>query len=179
MARKVRTEFEFGPEEPTTLTRILLASDEFESRVAKKQVRVAEKKSEPKTIANGTWERAVRAASEMLVSGDAAKATPIHFVALFTILFERVYGFEPMDLTPQTRMAACGMASSLARAVFGFPEGGGEKTMAYVAWVWEREREREEWRKKNGKGGQTLGWRLVFGRALLNDYANDLRRAKK
>lgn len=144
MARKVRTEFAFGPEEPTTLTRILAAADEFETEVAKKQVRVAEKKAEPKTIANGTWERAVRVASEMLRDGDATKATPIHFVALFAVLFERVYGFEPMDLTPQTRMAACGMASSLARAVFGFPDDGGEKTMAYVAWVWEREKGREE-----------------------------------
>ena len=112
----------------------------------------------------------------MAAEGDWEKARALHFVALSAILFEKVYGFEPLDMTPTVRLAACGMASALLKSVLGEEPA---KLANYLQWVWQREAEREGWRKKNGKGGQTIGWRLVFGRGLLNEFANDARRSTK
>ena len=159
--------------------------DDFMSSVDERQARSAERKKRPKTIPDAHWKRALAEAREMAAKESWAGARPIHFVAIHAVLFEEVYEFEPLDLTPATRMAACGMASALAKGLFLYGHEGvnqGEaaaRVVAYVRWVWEREREREDWRRRNSRGGQTVGWRLVFGRSLLNEYANDARRKSK
>jgi hypothetical protein len=150
--------------------------DDFMRAVTDRQARAEESRGKPKVISEVTWRRAVEAVRAMAAEDEYGEARPIHFVALHAVLFEAVYEFAPLDLTPQTRMAACGMVSALGKSVFGEDP---EKVAAYLKWVWQREEETEAWRKKNSRGGRTLGWRLVFGRSLLNDYANAVRRGVK
>ena len=150
--------------------------DDFMRAVAERSEKTSAKRERPKTISESSWAKALDDARGMAGEDDYVAARPLHFVALHAVLFEAVYKFAPLDLTSQTRMAACGMVAALSKSVFGEDP---EKVPAYLKWVWGREEEREAWRKKNNRGGQTLGWRLVFGRSLLNDYANAVRRGVK
>ena len=141
------------------------------------------KKERPKLISDASWGKAVGRAKEMAAEGDWRGAKAVHFVALHAVLFEEVYEFAPLDLVPETRFFAAGMAASLAKSVFGFSaeeEGSAAKMFAYVRWVWEREVEKEAWRKSKGiEGGKPPGWRLVFSRNLLNEYANSVLRKQR
>ena len=40
--------------------------------------------------------------------------------------------------------------------------GNFETAVAYMKWVWKRERGREEWRRKEHIDGKVLGWRLIL-----------------
>ena len=147
--------------------------EEFMGEVFEAKERATEKRARPKTIASSSWDRALATVREMAAKEDYAGARALHFVALHSILFEAVYGFESAELTPATRMAACGMASCLLKQVFGEDPS---KFAAYLRWVWGREEEREKWRREKKVGGKMIGWRLVFGRSLLDEYALDVRR---
>ena len=147
--------------------------DDFMRGVQQRQARTVEQRSRPRTVAEPAWQRVVEAARAMAAEDSWGEARPLHFVALHAVLFEAVYEFAPLDLTPQTRMTACGMVSALQKQVFGDDPS---KVASYLKWVWQREEEREAWRRKNGRGGKVVGWRLIFGRNLLNEYALDVRR---
>jgi hypothetical protein len=167
-----------SPEDEEEVTAVAKGpeDDDFMLQVEARTSRRSEQRERPKTIADAAWARAIETVRGMAAEDEYKEALPLHFVALHAVLFEAVYQFAPLDLTPQTRMAACGMVAALSKAVFGEDP---EKVAAYLKWVWSREEETEAWRKKNGRGGRTLGWRLVFGRSLLNDYANAVRRGVK
>lgn len=110
----------------------------------------------------------------MLREGKWSEATAKHFVALYADLHFRVYGIEPADLDPKQRLAAVSMASSMMQNEFG---GSAIEMAEFVRWAWSREKERETWRRENGRQGSRLTWRFQFGRSLLTDYR--LERARK
>lgn len=137
----------------------------------------SEKRIRAKTISDSAFARATREATEMIHGALAwDEAAPRHFVALYAILHERVYGVAPCDLTPVGRLHAAGMAARLLEKQFG-----GERVELYefVCWTWKREEKREKWRAEKGCEGGRIGPRLQFSGALLADYRVEAARARR
>jgi hypothetical protein len=106
-------------------------------------------------------------------SGDWTDTRPMHFVAMFALLHHRVYGVEAHELTTAERVRASTLAGHMLREHFGDDAGA---MAAYVRWAWQREKQRETWRRTNARTGGRLMARFVFGGALLTDYHLDLAR---
>lgn len=152
--------------------------DDFEAEGEKRAVRkkmhpLPYKRKAGINITDRSWKKARHEMLEKAQSGDWANTKPLHLLVLHCELFNKIYKFEALDTYGKMRTHAVFAVANLLKTAFN---GDVEKIVAYVKWVWTREEEREEYRKANGKGGQTLGWKLVFSHHLLNDFANDLRR---
>lgn len=119
-----------------------------------------------KSISDGPWEKARRQAAEMIRSGHWEDAIPRHFVAAYAILHEMVYGVAPAELTPVSRLRAARTASLCLQREFG---DDAAEMADFLRWTWTREREREKWRRANGREGGRIGVYLQFG-ALVTDY---------
>ena len=132
-------------------------------------------KRDRKTITDGRFDKAVREAEAMMRGGDWADAKPLHFVALYVVLHEGVYGVSPGELGPQQRLQACGFAHRLLKHEFDEEPAA---MAAFVRWTWQREKEREQWRRANARSGGRIGWRLQFSGTLLTDYRIDCERRK-
>lgn len=127
-----------------------------------------EKKPRAKTIGNAAWDKARAQAKEFMASGKWEDATPRHYVAAYELMHELVYSVTPTELDSKMRLAAAGMAKAMLDRDFG---GESAEMAEYLRWVWQREQEREKWRRANGQDGVRIGWRLMFnGKNLLTDF---------
>lgn len=135
--------------------------------------RLEEKRPRAKTISDSAFARATREAVLMMESGDWSAAVPRHFVALYALLHEKVYGVRADELTPSARLVAAGLARGMCDRLFGGDPG---EMAGYMRWVWAREKDREAWRRANQKDGGRIGARLVFGGALVTEYRLHLAR---
>lgn len=104
---------------------------------------------------------------EMCGSGDWSGAVGLHLVALYEFLHREVYGVEPLELDARAWFLAQGTAGRMVERYFGGDCGA---CVSFVRWAWRREQEREEWRRRNNRDGQRIGWRLMFSAALVSDY---------
>lgn len=117
-------------------------------------------------------EQQVRAMREAFTEGNRRAfdaAEPKHLVALYTFLHERVYGVQATELHQDKEyMGAVSSARALVQREF---DGRVEMGVAFLKWLWERERGRHRWRVREQRPLSRLGWRFVFnGGALLTDY---------
>jgi hypothetical protein len=100
-------------------------------------------------------------------------AGPGHLVGLYVICHEHVYGVPPLELDAVAWTMAKLSATKLVTECF---DGDVPRAASYVQWVWTREQEREQWRRRNGAQTYRVGWRLVFAsRHLFTDYIANLR----
>jgi hypothetical protein len=102
--------------------------------------------------------RQIRETKVMMDTDDWGCAKASHLVALYVILHEMIYGVEPElkgDELKQSKMAAGTFLKSRCNGNF-------ETAVAYMKWVWKRERGREEWRRNEHIDGKVLGWRLIL-----------------
>lgn len=134
------------------------------------------KKKSGRGLSASKWSKALSEAATMMRTGNWESAEPVHFVAAYATLFEKVYGVECADLaSAQTRLYACGFASRLLSTNFGDDV---VEFVEFVRWTWSREKERDTWRRANGRsGGTVVGWRLQFGGAFVTEFRVD--RARK
>ena len=121
-----------------------------------------------KTIGDSAFAKLLEETADMLARGDFQHAKGRHFVALFAELHFRVYGIACDELGPKERVFATKLANDMLAKDFG----DDPKAMAeFVAWLWSREKGREEWRRENGRSGGRITWRTQFAvRALLTDF---------
>lgn len=115
---------------------------------------------------------------EMLRTGDWESATSQHLVALYAELHARVYGVASSEVEGggQAAGAAIVAAGRLVSTLFG---GNATDAVLFMRWVWQREAQREEWRRQKGaEGGGRIGWKLQFARCLVDDYRLAERRAR-
>lgn len=111
-------------------------------------------------------EDAVKDVDRRIAEGQWDDIKPSFIVGLYVWCYVNVYGVQP-SLNKKEWLAACAMAKRVIADEFG---GDDHLMIGYVKWVWQREREREEWRRKNRKSGYVLGWRRLFSNQLLNEY---------
>lgn len=132
------------------------------------------RKARARTIPDAAWERARREAEAMMRTGEWGEALPRHFVAAYALLHERVYGVADGELAPPVRLRAAAAASRCLDHEFGGDRGA---MAEMVRWAWQRELEREKWRRANGRqGGKLTAW-LQFGRVVTDYRLAQARRA--
>lgn len=111
----------------------------------------------------------------MLATNSFEKAQGKHFVAIYADLHFRVYGVAPGDLGARERTFAAKLAGNMLAKYF---DGDRSRFACFVAWTWSREREREKWRRENGRDGSRIDWRLQFNPKLLTDFRISEERKK-
>lgn len=141
--------------------------------IAKTRAKMSRRKNKPKTIAAAVFGRAVAEVEAMLQTGDWSGAGARHLVALYDRLHTKCYDVAPAELGPSERFHACIAAGNMIRREF---EGDVVAAAEFMIWAWERELDREEWRRQNGRDGGRIGVRLMFGGALVTDYRLHLAR---
>jgi hypothetical protein len=118
------------------------------------------------TVSDNAFVKDLELAEKMLEAGEWSKATGRLFVALYADLHFRVYGVAPVDLGPRERVFAARAATVMLERTFA----DAAEMARFVAWTWSRERERENWRRENGKDGGRIDWRLQFGNKLVPEF---------
>ena len=119
-----------------------------------------------RTVSTARLREEEQRAKGMMKDGDWSAATASTFVALYSLLYERVYGV-PMRTTGRERQLAVLRAGQMLRADF---DGDAGAMATFMRWTWKREAEREEWRRQNARDGGSIGWKLQFGTHVLGDY---------
>jgi hypothetical protein len=123
-----------------------------------------------RTIGQAAWNRMLDETARMMRTADWSEALPGHFVALYAMLFEKVYGVGVADLGPSERFFAMTAATRMLSKHFD----DNTTVMAdFMRWVWIREETREKFRRENHRGGGSIGWRLMFLGALVTEYQID------
>lgn len=124
------------------------------------------KKRATRGVSQKKFDEATERAAEMAKSSDWSKARAIDFVALYASMHERVYGAAPV-MTHADWLNASFMATAFQRT---HCENDPQRVADFFWWVWRREKEREAWRRENGRDGSSISWRLQFSARLLTDY---------
>ena len=93
-----------------------------------------------------------------LKDGDWDGLTAQVLVALYVWCHEKTYGAGP-SLRGKEWLHASRAAGNMVRREFA---GDWDAALVFMRWVWKRERERERWRRENGKQGRVINWRRQF-----------------
>lgn len=120
-------------------------------------------------------ERARAEVEQFIEAGDYASMRPVHFVALWMRCHDKVYGVVPAEMDAKAWRGATSAAEKLVRVEFG---GDALAAVAFMRWVWKREKWREDKARAEGEMRVSrIGWRLQFvQRHLLTDYRLDCAR---
>ena len=125
-----------------------------------------EKKKRSNTVTPKTWEKAMFVVRTMFATGDWTRATPIHLVATFALLHRSTYGVLPGELDAVTLFRVRLHATKFFVQEF---DSDWSKFVQYARWVWTREKQREEWRKRNNNDYR-LGPYQFFSKKILTDW---------
>jgi hypothetical protein len=144
------------------------ARSAFMADVQRKMLK-AEEPPKPKKLtgtSDSKFARFVDETRECIEHGDWSLAKPMHLVALYAELHERVYRVAPAELDPKARTLAAVRARKLLDAQFG---GDCGKFAEYARWCFNREKGRVEWRAREGREQTRISWGLFFNGALITD----------
>lgn len=122
-------------------------------------------------------EAAIHDAERRAASGEWEEATGRTFVGLYALCHRIVYGVVPDDIAEKATLAlAAKMANTCLHSHF---QDDRSAFVEFIKWTWDREKERESWRVRNGRKGSRIGVRLQFSGSLITDHRVDLARSKK
>ena len=124
------------------------------------------------SIGDALIEKLFAEVDTMIENNDLGDFTPSHAVAMHAHLFSETYGVPTGD-PPAFRGAVCRRAASLFEKEFA---KNAQEFVKYILWVWVREEQREEWRRKNGRSGATIGAMWQFDQRLVTEYRIDQKR---
>ncbi len=98
---------------------------------------------------------------------------PKHFVGLYCLLHQHVYGVIPEEVRGEYAIVV-GAASRCLRMQFG---GSNEAMVDFMRWTWTREKSRLPTRSEEDTF--RIGWRYQFGQRLVTDFrTHQLRRQR-
>jgi hypothetical protein len=124
------------------------------------------------------WEHYVEDAQKRMTleddgSGTSAwrGATSMTFVALYTLMHERVYGVEA-TMTATDRVTAAAMVKRLLKTKFSEDS---EQFTWFFAWVWGDESKR--WAAT--KGSKRMSWKWCFTNEKFDDWQASMRRKRE
>lgn len=133
-----------------------------------------ERKKRVPDVARKTRERYAQEADRMRREADWGEAEHGHLVALYIACHEHCYGSRPTELDQGKEFAQARFAvGRLAKKEF---EGNRQEVVSFVRWTWTREESREKWRRKEGRPGGRISWRVQFSSSLVSDYRIDKSR---
>lgn len=108
-------------------------------------------------------------ALDLWESAMMVDATPAEFVAVYTVMYARIYGVECMDMVVEAKRAA---AQQAVKRLIADHLSGPEECAEYMAWVFQREFKRaRSFEKQKKENPWRLSWNQLFlpGR-VLEDY---------
>lgn len=152
-------------------SRVEQKQDEFEASLQNRQSR-----SKRRAYDGSKFRARHKEALEMEESGDWERATAQHFVALYAILHERVYGIKPLELNDSTRSKAAIMIARSLKDHFG-----SDPTLmaAFIGDQWNEERATEKWRRENKREGGRLDWYRLFEGSRATKWIMNQKRTGK
>ncbi len=124
------------------------------------------RKKKSRTVAASTFDRTRVETQEMIDTRDWGACAARHLVALYDLMHLKIYGID-VTMSGSERYTATLMAGGFVKRAFG---GDFEKSVDYFRWAWTREKEREKWRRENGRDGGTIGLGFMFSNKLLDQY---------
>lgn len=129
----------------------------------------------PKQVSGAFVREAMNRAQEHARKRSWEGADETTILGLFAWLHEQVYGVDP---TPELRgswLFARNAVAKIRREEFESLDA----MVDYVRWTWKRERERERWRRDNGRPGGRISWRTQFAyRDLIVEFRLDQNRRR-
>lgn len=125
---------------------------------------VGEPTGKPKPKPKRDMEKLLHETEQLKNAGEWQSMTPKHFVALYCLLHQHVYGVLPDEVRHHWRLAV-GAATRQLNQQFG---GDKLRMVGFMRWAWNRERKRHE--KRGDDSDFRMGWRLQFGPGMLVDY---------
>lgn len=127
------------------------------SRRSNPETRKRKKKNGPGRAAIN---RLMAEVSEMSRTGNWDGATtPAHYLALWCLVHDHVYGSRPTELVNEQWLGALSALKKLLRDECG---GRYDVLRVYIRYFWRREKDRQEWRHQNGKPPHAITWRDCF-----------------
>jgi len=98
--------------------------------------------------------------------------TPGYLVALYWVCHVAVYGTEPLELDKATVWTqAMKSAGALVKKHF---DGDVDLAVCFMRWVWTRERDREDWRRRNNVSSNRITWvRQFCYETLVSDWRTE------
>jgi hypothetical protein len=168
-----QAEDDSGGGEPESFEERERPTSEFLKLVGSTREKMDRRRAKPKTMAAAVFNRALAEVDQMLRSGVWDGASARHLVALYDVMHQRAYGVAAAELGPAERYNAGLLAGNMLKREFG---GDLVDMVNFMLWAWQREIEREAWRRENGRDGGRIGVRLMFNNALLTDYRIHLAR---
>lgn len=109
-----------------------------------------------------------------VASGDWTDLQPSRLVALYWYCHEAVYGVTPVELDSASQWKTAMMqAANMVKRKF---DGDVPRAIVFMRWLWAREREREKWRRDNGRHGRRINWRQQF---VYGDFVTEWELEKR
>jgi len=132
-----------------------------------------EKKRKPRaspSVGAKAWIVAVSEVNVMMVSGEWENASAVHFVALYAILHQRVYGVDVAELNVARERTIAKFAAY--RMLTNEFSGNVDSMVTFIKWCWLREQKSVTWRRNNPErdNGFRIGWKYQFNGKLLSDW---------
>jgi hypothetical protein len=144
------------------------------ARVNEKGRICAKEKRTRTTVAASAFNRTRAETQGMMDSGDWSACTARHFLALYDLMHEKIYGIES-GMTASERHTAVLRTGSFVKREFS---GDYDKALDYFRWLWTREQGREKWRRENGRDTTRLILAFCYSSSMLTDYRLMLTRRR-
>lgn len=154
---------------PLNEQEVLRAAAEVKASVARK---TQPRKQGTPSAKSGQLERLVKEVAECIETDDWGDKRPALLVGVFCWAHEQIYGVDCVREVKRFFLTASQGARKLIDEEF---EGDFDEALRFMKWVWARERDREEWRRKNTGYGKRLRWRHFF---VERELVTELRLAE-
>lgn len=153
-----------------------MGASDLERRQQAFQDDVSKRKKKDHTFTAKKLAARIKDVEAMRASGEWDKAYAQHFVALYVVRHEEVYGIKPA-MTDETRTSAVIMAHRLLATRF---EQDATEMAIFMRDVWIEEERAEKWRRENNREGGILTWYRQFENGTLVDkwHLNRVRKGK-
>lgn len=123
------------------------------------------------------YELALMSAKTRSKTGDWSDAKARAFVGLYALCHQLMYDVEVLELKADVEMKK---ATRLARKCLrDYFDNDTEEFAAFVLWVWQRQKRRENWAITQGKKVNRLTVWNQFSAAVVTDYRKEQTTRKK
>jgi hypothetical protein len=129
-------------------------------------IEVPKSRPRSKTIAASRFSKTIAETRAMLESGDWEGFAARHVLALYDLMHEKCYLVAPV-MTSGERHRATLAAGLFVKNVFG---GVYDDAVEYFRWLWDREIDRQEWRKRNAKPTNPMAFYWTISTRIVTDY---------
>lgn len=134
--------------------------------------KISKTKAPKKTDPGARRKQYVEEMEERIKRQDWKNLSAGQLVAVYWVCHLKIYGVPPKELDSTSNYSrAMMMAAKLVKDEFA---GDVDLAVDFMRWAWFREKDREDWRKRNNTSGRRITWYLQFvAKDLLTDWQRE------